>query len=301
MTSQPRLGALRAATIVCSSLEQAIAAYEAGLGYQLLETGEISAERAASWGTPGHAGDRYAVLGPVSGGKTYIRFVENKTIPAHKPYSTLGWNSIEISVQSSDETIDRLAKVPFEIVGPAQDLDFSKGALRAGQVIGSFGETMYLTQINHQIDDYVLPQASVPQDKLFIVILGVTTVEAAYEAYGAMGGVCKPTFEAAVDFVNRYQGMPLDHEMLVGCVETTDESYIEVDESPEYIAPREALPGLLPAGIAMVSFGCADISDGGESMLGASWADEGPINIGQPSLVIKGRFGELIELVQTSE
>lgn len=301
MTSHPRLGALRAATIICSSLEQAIAAYETGLGYQVLETGELSAERAASWGTPGHAGDRFAVLGPASGRMTYIRFVENATIPAHKPFSTLGWNSIEISVQSSDETIDRLVKVPFEVVGPAQDLEFSQGALRAGQVIGSFGETLYLTQINRQIDDYVLPQATVPQDKLFIVILGATTVEAAYEAYGDMGCVCKPTFEAAVDFVNRYQGMPLDHEMLVGCAETAEESYIELDESPSHIGPREALPGLLPAGIAMVSFACPDISVAGESALGAAFADNGPVNVGQPSVAIKGRFGELIELVQTPE
>lgn len=300
MNVLPQLGALRAATILCSDLDRAITAYQDGLGYVLLDRGTLSQDCALSWGTPGHAGDGFAVLGPVNGAPTFVRFVENKVVPPHTPYSTLGWNAIEISVQSSDATINRLTAAGFVVVGSAQDLEFSLGALRAGQVIGQFGETMYLTQINRQIDDYVLPEAAIPQDRMFIAILGTSTVPEAYDSYGRMGGICKPTFEAAVDFVNRYQSMPLDHEMLVGCVETAPESYIEVDESPDHIRPRAAISGLLPAGIAMISFSCPDISVAGGHALGSAYADTGPINGNQPSIVIRGRFGELIELIQAA-
>lgn len=300
MTGKPVLGALRGATIICPAVADAITAYTRGLGYRLIEEGTVSAALAASWGTPGHAGAACAVLGPESGAHTFLRFIERRDATAGPPYATLGWNAIEVSVQSCDAVVARLAEGPFEILGPPQDLEFSKGALRAGQLLGPFGEILYITQINAQIDDYVLPQATTLADQLFIVILGANKVDRTYSAYEAMGTIAKPTFEAAVDFVNRYQNMPLDHIMTVGCIETAPCSYIEVDESPVHIPPRAADDGFLPNGVALVSFECADLAGFEAQACGGVATHRGESSGTGRSVVVKGPFGELIELIATS-
>jgi len=47
------------------------------------------------------------------------------------PARTFGWNALEIAVRDVDALQIDLAGSPFEIVGPARNLDFAAGALRA--------------------------------------------------------------------------------------------------------------------------------------------------------------------------
>jgi catechol 2,3-dioxygenase-like lactoylglutathione lyase family enzyme len=288
---------MRCATILCDSLERATTLYAEGLGLRVLEQGEVTPALAQSWGTPAMSGARMALMGVDASAATLLRFVEDLQA-SHPPYKSLGWQAIEFSVQSSDATIARMAAAGFEVLAPAADLEFSKGALRAGQAGGPFGEVLYITQINDQLPDYTLPQATIRVDRLFIAILGVHDVDASYAAYDRLfGAIGKPTFEAAVDFVNRAQDMPEDYLFNVGCLELVPESYIEVDTTPTHIAPRGNAEGKLPCGIAMISITGGDRIPAATDAVGGSVAAPGMLYANGSSFVVRGIAGELIEVL----
>lgn len=290
------LGPFRGATIICPDAAQAAALYSQALGFTVTETGRVSPALAASWNAPGTADAPYAVLAPRSGASFQLRFVEQPGTPAAAPYLSAGWTALEFTVKSSDATIDALENAGFEVLGIAEDLEFSKGALRAGQVRGPFGEVLYLTQINRQLEDYTLPHAASDVDRMFIAILTTRDVLGCMDHYhDVFGTPKKDTFEAAVPFIARAHGVDDAHQYFVGTVELAPESYIEIDGMPAHAPDTASLtqPGLLPPGIAMVTVAVPDIAAFTARMLGP------PVTTayGQRSAVIAGYHGELIELI----
>ncbi|WP_439532238.1 VOC family protein [Polymorphobacter sp.] len=302
MTATPaRLGPFRGATIVCQDVDRAMALYTDTLGFEPVENGRIAANVAASWGALGVAGARFGVLAPRSGAPFHLRFVEQPDTPPAAPYLSTGWTALEFTVTSSDTTIERLKAAGFEVLGAAEDLEFSKGALRAGQVQGPFGEVLYLTQINRQLDDYVLPHAQSDVDRMFIAILATRDVHGCMDHYHSeFGCPKKDTFEAAVPFIARAHGFGETHEYFVGTVELAPENYIEIDGMPTHLPDRTGeahrQPGLLPAGVALVSMTTPDLAPFRARAAGpaiAATATRGE------SLTITGYHGELIELIET--
>ena len=297
-----KLCALRCATIVCNDLDRAVELYQTALGLELVETGTLDADTAKAWDAEALANAKMAVLQPASAAPTYLRFLEDKspasTPPA--PYASLGWTALEYSVKSSDAAIERLSQHGFRVLGPAEDLDFSEGALRAGQVVGPFGEILYLTQINRQLENFTLPEARNPVECLFIAVLVVGDVGKATAHYQAhFGAIDKGAFEAQVGFIAGYCGLPEDHVFQFGCVETVPESYIEIDAMPGGVPQRERLDQHLPAGISIVSFTAPSI----EPFLAAG-AKLTPVRndiiyAGGRSILLTGQSGELIEIIET--
>lgn len=296
----PKLGALHCATILCPSLERAARLYEQSLGFTITEQGTVSAARAKLWGAPNCAGAPYAVMEQPGQDGTFLRFIEDPSAEAPVPYRTLGWAALEFSVQSSDATIAALAGGGFDVIGPAQDLEFSKGALRAGQVCGPFGEILYLTQINNQIDDYTLPVASIPVDRMFIAINCVSDVDADYVRYADNFGMMpKEPFNAEVPFIAEFQNLPVETSYYVGCMELIPGHYIELDQMNADIAPRPYVEGALPGGIAMMTFKTPSLEPFRPLARGPSILDSGALYDGQESLLVTGPYGELIEVVET--
>lgn len=299
MKPTAKLGKIRCATIVCTDADKAASLYETVLGYARLETGRISTEVAASWGAEKMTGAPFVVLGPKSGAACYLRFVEDAGAQTPTPYLNTGWTALEFTVRSSDAAIERLRQNGFTVLGEAEDLEFAEGALRAGQVSGPYGEVLYLTQINEQLEGYVLPHAQVDVDKMFIVILAVNNVDETMQYFHQKhGSGLKDTFEAAVPFIADYHSIDAKQEFYVGTVELEEEHYIEIDGMPKSEGPRPHRNGYLPGGIAMMTFEVNSIDPFEAAAHGAPASDVVLPYRNEKALVFTGQNGELIEVVE---
>ena len=95
---EPLLRRIKMATVSVPDVAQWAALYKEWLDYQVVEEGEVPQALAASWGAPGSAGKRYALMAPASGTDVYIRAVEADPVPGYKAMTTFGWNSVEIII-----------------------------------------------------------------------------------------------------------------------------------------------------------------------------------------------------------
>ncbi len=290
------LGRIRAVTLTCPNLKVAVAAYELALGYRTLEAGRVEAPLAVAWGAPGVTGAAYAVLGPLSGEATFIRFVEVPGSQPYAPYSAYGWNAMELTVQDCDAAVAQLAVGPFTVVGPPEDLAFADGALRAGQVVGPHGEIIYLTQVRRQLPGFALPVAQSFVDRVFIMVLHGPAAQPGLEHYrAAFGNEASATFDVTVPFMAHYQGLPAQHPYRIGTLVLANGFYLEMDNSPAHIGPRAAPAGGLPPGIAMVTFETDATAD-----KHAIWGVPPAASIvygGRAARRVCGAFGEWIELL----
>ena len=296
-TFPAKLGAIRCATITCASLTSATDAYAEALGFVVVESGTVSPDLAAHWRASACAGAKFLLMQQPGTTGTYLRFVEDPEVIVPIPYTTLGWAAIEFSVNSSDATVAAAERSGFRVVGAAQELTFSAGALRAGQVAGAFGEILYFTEVRSQLADYTLPVATIPIGPMFIVIAAVPTVAAAYDDYARRFGMtAKNAFDAEVPFIAAFQKRPLDTSFHVGCLELVPESYVEVDEMGPGLPRRSRPDGRLPAGIAMISF-ASEFELFGPSDVAGATCPTGLLYAGRQSIVVAGLYGELIEII----
>lgn len=299
MTTIAKIGRIVCATVVCPDVDQAATLYTAALDYTVIDKGVVTAELADSWGADKMSGAAFVVLAPKSGAPSYLRFVEISNAAPPTPYLTAGWTALEFTVQSSDAVIDRLTANGFTVLGAAEDLEFCDGALRAGQVLGPYGEVLYLTQINQQLDDYVLPPAKSEVDKQFIVILATSNVEKTMEYFASHhSSIAKETFEAAVPFIADFHQIEKSTEFLVGTVELEDENYIEIDGMPTAIKPRPYEEGYLPTGIAMMTFETENLDTFAGQARGTMATSSSKPYGGKRSVVFNGQQGEWIEIVE---
>lgn len=298
-TTIPKLGAICCATITCASLETAYAFYAGTLGFIVVESSVISAALATHWRAPACIGANTVLMQQPASTGTFIRFVEDQAATTLTPYTTLGWAALEFSVASSDAAVEAAEKSGFRVIGASQDLAFSEGALRAGQVEGAFGEVLYFTQVRFQLDNYTLPIAAVPLGPMFIVISAVPTVPGAYDDYSSQFGmITKDPFEAEVPFIAVFQGRAIDTPFRFGALELVPESYLEVDEMGPDVPRRHRPDGRLPAGIAMISFGTEAIDPFLQHPNAVVTCPDGGLYQGRRSLLVDGPYGELIEIIE---
>lgn len=292
--SSSPLGRIRAVTLGCSSIASAEAIYVAALGYRVVERGAVPATLAAVWRAPAVAGAPYVVLAPQSGEETFLRFIETPGVAPYQPYSAYGWNAMELTVEDCDAAVARLAAGPFTVVGPPEDLAFSDGALRAGQLVGPHGEIIYLTQVRRQMPGFDLPPARSFVDRVFIMVLHGPAAQPGLDHYAAVfGNPASATFDVTVPFMAVYQGLPPDHPYRIGTLVLGAGFYLEMDNSPAHIGPREVPVGGLPPGIAMVSF------EVGAPLSGSVPAD-GIVYAGRSTCRVTGAFGEWMELLASA-
>jgi catechol 2,3-dioxygenase-like lactoylglutathione lyase family enzyme len=277
---------LRAATITTPDPAAAARRYQDYFGYQLLETGMVSAALAASWGAPAMAGRAYTVLGPASGVPVYLRFVESPAVPDFVPLRTFGWGAIELCVQDVQAVHERMKDSPFEIIGPPRALD-GDPKIWPMQVQGPDGEIVFLTEIRGDDAGARLPRATSLVDCLFIAVLACAdlTVTRAWfdEVLGCRGG---PDFKLAYTTLSRAFGLPITHKHKIAVLGHGEDAFLQLDQYPEGATPRLLRPGELPPGVAMVSF----LAPAG------AWDDEGAVSEGG---VVYG--GGLSKIVHTPE
>jgi catechol 2,3-dioxygenase-like lactoylglutathione lyase family enzyme len=167
---------LRAATLTVQDPEATAARYGEWLDYSVVERGVVPHDLAVAWGCPASA----VVCRPASGADVFIRFVQGDPPADYRPLRTFGWAAIEICTRDTIAVNARMERSPFEIIGPPRELD-GMPAIFPMQVKGPDQEIVYLTQIRENLPAYDLPRADALIDKLFILVLACSDMQASLD------------------------------------------------------------------------------------------------------------------------
>jgi hypothetical protein len=156
---------------------------------------------------------------------------------------------------------------------------------------------LYLTQLPAARVILDLHATRETVERAFIAILAVRRLDASLRFYS--GALATPALSGSptlVKIVNDTYALPADHRIPLGIVKLPRDFLIEVDEYPPAAAQRPRTAGLLPPGIAMVSFAVR-----GGAAPGVAWVappvrvEDGPC-AGRTAGIVAGPDGEWLEL-----
>jgi len=245
---------MRAATLTVSDLEHSKSLYCDWLDYDCVENGVVSQDLAASWGTPKTAGQSYAVLQPSSEADVFIRLIEQASISDYEPLRTYGWAAIEICNQNTLKVNSRMERSPFEIIGPPKELD-GMPAIFPMQVKGPDQEIVYLTEIRDDLEAYDLPRAESLIDKLFILVMACSDMEATGAWLEEHLLIEKGrSMEIIYSMINKAFDLPGDTKHAIATLKHERDVFLEIDEYPKGATSRTSHDGMLPPCAAIGSF-----------------------------------------------
>lgn len=290
---------LRAATLSVADLDAAVGLYSQWLDYEPVERGLVEADLAASWGAKGSAGRAYAVLRPASGVDAYLRLIEDAPVADYRPLRTFGWAAIEISCQDVTAVAERMARSPFEIVGPPKSIEGLPPIIRPMQVQGPDGEIVYLTEIRPAAQAAGLPMPQAFIDRLFILVMACSDMTASSRWFTER---LKLTLGAPTPIVysmiNKAFDLPADtrHVFAMGGHEA--EVFIEFDQYPPGATPRPGDADRLAPGVALCT-----LKHPAFDTIDAPWITppvrrDGAIYGGRRAGSIAGPDGTTIEVVE---
>ena len=289
---------LRAATLTTPDVAAAQARYAEWLDYALAEDGQISDDLAASWGTPASSGRPYAVMRPASGADVFLRFVEGEIPADYQPLRTFGWAAIEICVQDTLKVAERMGRSPFEIIGPPKELD-GLPAIFPMQVKGPDQEIVYLTQIRSDLPAYDLPRAQSLIDKLFILVLACSDMDASMRWFDATLGIgAGREMEIVYSMLNQAFALPADtrHRLATG-IHGRD-CFLEFDQYPDEATLRPGRQDALMPGVALVTLSHPSIDSLSGPWITPPKVREGPVYGGRRAGTLRAPDGTLVEIVE---
>ena len=289
---------LRAATLVTSDPEDTAATYVRWMDYTVVERGEVPTDLAASWGAPGSAGRAYTVCRPKSGRDVYLRFVQGETPADYKPLRTYGWAAIEICVQDVLAVNTRMEASPFEIIGQPARLE-SLPTIFPMQVRGPDQEIVFLTQILGDVPEYALPRAESLIDRLFILVLACSDIEASNRwLERALKLDAGRAIELPYTVLSDAFGLPADHRHKIATLTHGRDVFLEVDQYPPDATARTQHAGQLPPGIAMATLKHPNFTDLDGPWIHPPARREGVIYGDGRVGVMAGPDGVLVEVVE---
>jgi hypothetical protein len=289
--STSQLGKIACVTVSASDLDACELAYSRNFDYRVSEKSVVSKAQAMLWNTPGMIGAKTIIMEPASGSDFVFRFIERPAAPDYQPLTTWGWNASEVLVENVDALAAKLTPGDFEMLGEPKNLSFTDD-IRAMQLRGPANEILYMTELKAPIPGMDLPTASCFVDNTFIVILGGGDISAMMQSYEQQFGIAPaPVMESRITVASIAFGLSIEHRYPIAALSIKDQCMIEVDELPAQAGPRRTAPGLLPPGIAMVSFRSAAAPAGTTAEI------SGLPYRGHKASCTSGAAGELIELI----
>lgn len=283
-----------------SDLEAGVRAYRDVLGLDLVETGQLDAILAASWGCPQNAASRFASFRPASGEPCWLRLVEQPAHHAFTPTTTFGWAAFELTVEDVWHWPDALPADLFTIVGPPKVLENMEPAFIPMQVLGPGREMIYLNQVLKDMPGSDLPRARSPVDRIFIVVLAARDREASVAWYrDRLGFERGSDFTIGYSMINNAFGLPAETLTTLTMVAKGRMPIVEVDDYPRAASERVGHSGMLPAGNALVSLAVDDLADCDVAWIAPPARRDGALYQGRRAGTAQGPAGELVELVET--
>jgi hypothetical protein len=289
-------------TLLVRQLAPVEGAYREHLDYRTVRSGEISAELAGVWDSPGMAGRDYVLMGPASGAPVYLRFVKAPAGQGEvRPFMTHGWNATEILVQDPDGLARRLDGTPFRVIGPPADLLSTPDSPRAMQALGPAGELLYFTRIIPGGSGFDLGTAAAPVDRVFITVVGGPSLAELRRFYGqVMGLPLGDDLNWRIDVLARAHGLPVETTFPLAVAIMPKDFLVEMDEYPASARPRKRSSAGPPPGMSIVSF-TAESLDGTD----VRWRRppralaDFPYS-GRRVAVTEGPVGEWVEVIETT-
>jgi catechol 2,3-dioxygenase-like lactoylglutathione lyase family enzyme len=290
---------LRAATLTVADIDRSIGLYERFLDYSVIERGNVPGDLAASWDAPASAGRPCAILAPSSGAEIYLRFIEQPKVPGFKALRSYGWNAIEICVTDIAAANARMEASPFEIIGPPREID-GLPAIHPMQVKGPDEEIVYLTQIKDDLPAFDLPRAATLIDKLFILVLGCSDMQASLrwmcEHVGVEVG--RDKMEIVYTMLAKAYGTPMDELHTISTMIHGRDVFLELDQYPPAAVQRSRHAGMLPPGCAIGTLWHPQFDSLPGPWITPPEVREGPIYKGKRVATKKDLDGALIEIVE---
>lgn len=294
-------GRIKAATVCAEDVDAVAKSYADYFGYEQYEDTAVSEAQACAWNAPGMAGKRIVTMGPESGSQVFIRIVENKGMPAYEPLKSFGWNAIELTIQDADALNERLKNSPFKVVGEPALLDFSD-KIYPMQAVGFANELFYLNEVRGNLPDYDLPMARSFVDHTFIMILATPNMQEAIDFYTKnLGWAQGNAYYVKYSVINEAYNLPEEtpHHLSMTCVGRDVNN--EVDQYPKSTVVRNCAEGMLPPGIAMVSYMVQSLDDVSVDFIAPPQAYDGIPYNGRRAASCVGAAGELIELIEIGQ
>jgi len=287
-----KLGKIACVTVSAPDLDAIEQAYSRNFNYEVAERGHVTEAQAQLWGAAKMAGAKTLIMSPPAGTDFVFRFVERAADPDYIPLTTWGWNASEVLVEDVDALAQQLTEGDFEMLGEPKNLSFTDD-IRAMQLRGPANEILYMTELKAEIPGMDLPTK--PKsfvDNTFIVILGGGDINAMIDSYHDQFGIAKaPVMESRITVASIAFGLSIEHRYPISALGINDQCMVEVDELPEQAGPRGNEEGLLPPGIAMVSFNTS--LPAGDNTI----QDNSLPYSGKAASCTTGAAGELIELI----
>lgn len=245
---------MRAATLTVSNLARSQSLYCEWLDYSCVENGTISHDLASSWGTPKTADCPYAILQPASGADVFIRLIEQPAVEGYKALRSYGWNAIEICTQDTEQVNARMERSPFEIIGPPKKIP-GLDAIYPMQVKGPDQEIVYLTQINGDMPTHNLPRPGSFIDKLFILVMGCSDMEAS-KVWLQKNLLIESDKDMEINYtmINKAFGFEDGTQHKLCTLVHEKDIFLEIDQYPDAAIDRVSHNGMLPPCAAIGSF-----------------------------------------------
>ena len=249
-------------TLVAPDIERTVDAYCRHLHTSEIERGTVSEAQARLWGKPRLAGLTLVTLASPSN-HPWLRVIDCPgSLPA-RPLLELGWLALEVLVQDVASLAADLADSPFEIVREPGEPSGAAG-VRVMQVVGPAGEVLYLTELASPMEPFNIDPA----------------------ADNAGGNA-------------EMSGLDPSVRHPVATVQLAGHSTVEINQLGVARARRPS-PGMLPAGIAMVSFMLDNLDNIGVRPVSPPQNLDGGLYGGQRVAACRGAAGELLELIEAS-
>jgi catechol 2,3-dioxygenase-like lactoylglutathione lyase family enzyme len=291
-------GRIVGGVVTTPDLDAALEDYHGRLGLNLVLQGALADDLAASWGCPNNAGARTATLQPQSGAHCFIRLVEQPLPPDFVPTTTFGWASYELTVQDVFSWPARIEGSGFDIIGPPKEIA-GLPYFVAMQVHGRGKEMLYFNETRSNTPSSDLPFAQSPMDHIFIVILATPDRAATVDWYRDRIGLdVGDTYTIEYSMINNAFGLPAGTTSSLTMVQRGRMPIVEIDDYPPQTTVRNAAPGCLPPGNALVTLAVDSLD-----AIDADWimppvARAGALYGGRRAATVRGPAGELLELVE---
>ncbi|MCG8442887.1 MAG: hypothetical protein MI723_13875 [Caulobacterales bacterium] len=289
---------LRAATLTVADPAVTAARYHEWLDYASVEAGQLSADLAAAWGRPASAGRAYEVLQPASGAEVYLRLVEGEVHPDYRALRTYGWAAIEICVEDVLAVNERMQASPFEIIGPPREIE-GLPAIYPMQVKGPDQEIAYFTQIREDLPAYDLPRAAGPIDKLFILVIACSDMQASLDWFANhIGFPTGRVMDIEYTMLADAFGTPRDELHTISTAVHDRDVFLELDQYPPAATVRPGAPDALPQGVAIGTFLHPDLDAVTAEWIAPPARRDGPIYGGRRAGAVRAPDDTIVELVQ---
>jgi hypothetical protein len=290
---------LRAATLTVADPEGSARRYVEWFGYRLIERGRIDAGLAVSWAAPRVAGRRFVVLEPASRAPVLLRFIEGDPPGTFRPLRTYGWAALEICVEDVLAVHERLRSSPFEIIGPPREIE-GLPSIYPMQVMGPDREIVYLTQIRGDLPSYDLPRAASPIDKLFILVLACSDLDASlawFEGHARLGLGRK--MRIVYTMLAKSFDLPMSDPHEIATLVHGRDVFLELDQYPSAATPRAIPAGDLSPGISLATLTHPEFG-----MLPGPWIvpparRPGTLYSGRLAGTLRAPDGTLVEMVES--